>query len=101
MDALIAPFWADADTRDGRGTGHVYYRSTLNQTLLNRATEIVNTAFTGANFVSEHLYVVTWFEVGYFGQPDNSKVNLHGPNNTFMTTAHDMLATRQPQMNTD
>ena len=74
MDALIAPFWADADTTVGNGTGHVYYRSTTNQTLLDRATDIVNTAFTGANFVTEHLYVVTWFKVGYYGQIGNSKV---------------------------
>ena len=74
MDVLIAPFWADADTTVGSGTGHVYYRSSTNQTLLDRATAIVNTAFIGVNFAPEHLYVVTWFEVGYFGQTDNSKV---------------------------
>ena len=74
MDVLIAPFWADADTTVGRGTGHVYYRSTMNQTLLDRVTVIVNTAFTGANFVAEHLHVVTWFEIGYYGQIGNSKV---------------------------
>ena len=74
MDVLIAPFWADADTTVGSGSGHVYYRSTINQSLLNRTAEIINTAFTGANFVPEHLYVVTWFQVGYYGQIDNSKV---------------------------
>ena len=76
MDVLIAPFWADADTTVGRGTGHVYYRTTTNQTLFDRAAQIINTTFTGENFVPEHLYVVTWFEVGYFGQVDNSKVSI-------------------------
>ena len=75
MIALIAPFWADADTDVA---GHVYYRSTTNQTLLDRATVIINTAFTGVNFATEHLYVATWFEVGYFGQTNNLKVNLLG-----------------------
>ena len=75
MDVLIAPFWADADTTPGTGTGHVYYRSTSNSTLLNWATQIINAAFIEANFAPEHLYVVTWFEVGYFGSNmDNSKV---------------------------
>ena len=70
---LIAPFWADADTSV---SGHVYYtkRPTINQTLLDRATAIINTAFTGTNFVTKHLYIVTWFEVGYYGQTENSKV---------------------------
>ena len=69
IDVLIAPFWADADTTPGNGTGHVYYGSTSNSTVLNRAAQIINTAFTRpeANFTPEHLYVVTWLEVGYFG----------------------------------
>ena len=83
-DVLIAPFWADADTTDGSGTGHVYYRSTINQTLLDRATAIITTSFADANFVTEHLYIVTWFEVGYYGQTDNSKVNLLGMRNTWI-----------------
>ena len=65
-DALIAPYWADADTTVNMGTGNVYYRSTTNQLLLDRSSEIINTAFTGKSFVAQYLYIVTWFRVGYF-----------------------------------
>ena len=62
-DPLIAPFWADVDTERG---GNVYYRSTTNTSLLNEAERIINNAFTGANFVPDHLYIVTWFKVDYY-----------------------------------
>ena len=78
VDPLIAPFWADADTSPSRGTGDVYYtnRSTVNQTQLDRSSEIINTAFLGATFVTQYLYVVTWFRVGFFQNPfrDNTTV---------------------------
>lgn len=53
----------------------MYYRSTsTNQPLLNKAAEIINAAFNETNFVPEDLYIVTWFEVGYYGQTGRSKV---------------------------
>ena len=75
---LIAPFWADADTDPMFGTGDVFYsnRSRTNQTQLDRSSEIINTAFVGATFVTQHLYIVTWFRVGYFQRTftDNTTV---------------------------
>ena len=64
-DPIIAPFWADADTTCN---GSVYYTnsSITNVSLLNRAADIINTAFTDANFVPQQLYVITWFEVDYY-----------------------------------
>ena len=78
VDPLIAPFWADADTTPGFGTGAVYYtnKSMTNPTLLDRSSEIINTAFIGATFVTQYLYIVTWFRVGYFQEVfrDNTTV---------------------------
>ena len=54
------------DTRNDRGV--VYYRATTDQSLLTRAAGIVNTAFDGVTFAPQHLYIVTWFRVGFFGQ---------------------------------
>ena len=74
-DTAIAPFWADVDTTGGRGD--VFYRSTTNSSLLTRAGQIINTAFVGAAFTPQILYIMTWFRVGFFGQPStNHSVNL-------------------------
>lgn len=61
---LIAPFWADADTR---GTGQVYYRSTDNQTLLQKMAQDINETI-GETFFPEYLFVSTWHEVGYYNR---------------------------------
>ena len=62
-EPVIAPFWGDADTRDGNGI--VYYQSTVQKTLLSNASNIINTAFVGSNFIPQYLTIVTWLEVGY------------------------------------
>ena len=67
---LIAPYWADADTRgsNSSGAGAVYYRLTEN----NMAdTELVLRYIDRAfpqhlPFYPRYVIVVTWFEVGYF-----------------------------------
>ena len=59
---LIAPFWADADTR---GIGRVYYRSTTNQALLEKMTQDINET-VGGMFFPEYLFVSTWHQVGYY-----------------------------------
>ena len=73
--AAIAPFWTDIDTSGGRG--NVFYRSTTDSSLLNRAGQIINTAFVGAAFAPQILYIMTWFRVGFFGQiATNTRVNV-------------------------
>ena len=64
-EVRIAPFWADADTEGG--LGNIFYRLTINPTLLNQAAQIINNAFT-SSFTPQYLAIVTWFEVGYFSQ---------------------------------
>ena len=61
---LIAPFWADVDTR---GIGSIYYRLTSNQTLLNRFSMDISSFFAGqVTFSPQILFIATWFEVGYY-----------------------------------
>ena len=61
---LIAPFWADVDTRR---TGTVWFRETSNATVLNRVKRDVQMAFTDqASFLPQFAVVVTWDRVGFF-----------------------------------
>jgi len=65
---IIAPYWADVDTR---GTGEISYRQTTNEDLLQRADNDIKTAFPTITFSSAYLFIVTWDHVGFF----NSQVN--------------------------
>jgi hypothetical protein len=65
-EALIAPYWADADTRD---SGIVWYRETNDTELLDRARMEIQSAFSNANQQTSnitHLFIATWDAVGYF-----------------------------------
>ena len=67
---LVAPFWADVDTR---GTGEVYYRETNDTSLLSNVTLDIQSAFVDfINFTPTSLFIATWDEVGYF----NSNTDL-------------------------
>ena len=69
---LIAPYWADADTR---GTGRVYYRCTTDQVELLLHIQFYTEAFfPGSRFIADYLCIITWFEVGYFNSRTD-KVN--------------------------
>ena len=61
---LIAPYWADVDTR---GTGQIFYRQTNDFTLLTRATNEIQMAFPASQNISvANLVIVTWDSVGYY-----------------------------------
>lgn len=62
---MIAPFWADIDTRNG---GTVWYRETTNDTLLDRATDEVRAYFPGFfRFRASWVFIATWDRVAFFG----------------------------------
>ena len=62
---LIAPYWADADTREsGRGT--VFYRQTTNLTLLQRASTEIQDGLS-VSFFPSHLFIATWDSISFFG----------------------------------
>ena len=70
-DKIIAPFWADVDTR---GIGDIFYRQTKDSIFLNRATGLIRAAFPAAKNVTD-LFIATWDNVGYFSQ-NTDKVSI-------------------------
>ena len=63
---LIAPYWADVDTR---GTGSVWYRQTTDTQLLARARDEIRAAFINqASFNPTSLFIATWDHVGYYNR---------------------------------
>lgn len=64
---MVAPFWADFDTTHG---GHIYYRESNDQRLLQVISSEVSAAFPqlwGLNL--QWLFIVTWFEGPYHNSP--------------------------------
>ena len=63
---LIAPYWADVDTKE---IGDIYYRQTTDPSLLARATSEIRAAFpTSGNVTIKSLLIATWDNVGYWFQ---------------------------------
>ena len=64
---LIAPFWADIDTR---GTGEIYFKETKDSRLLKLARDVIRRATHQvariSGFKPEWLLIATWYQVGYF-----------------------------------
>lgn len=64
--ALIAPYWADADTRPLNG-GWVWYRVSTDDGLKTRATQLIQSTFSSQDlFTPEYLVIATWDHVGYY-----------------------------------
>lgn len=62
---MIAPYWADVDTRSG--PGRVYYRTTTNRYLLKRAKfEVESTQ--RRYFNPTRIFIATWNNVGYYNR---------------------------------
>ena len=63
-DKIIAPYWADADTR---GIGDIYYRQTTDPCLLARATSEIRAAFSDSSKATiTNMFIATWDSVGYY-----------------------------------
>lgn len=64
---MIAPFWADVDTR---GTGEIYFKETTDIKLLKKANRIIQRATHQAaglsRFIPRWMLIVTWYKVGYY-----------------------------------
>ena len=62
---LIAPFWADVDTREG---GVVYYRETLDLAIRTRVSEKIRKYFVRQRrFTAKWVMIVTWLNVARYG----------------------------------
>ena len=63
---IIAPYWADVDTR---GTGRIWYRETMDETLLTQArNEIRGSFISQMGFQPTMLFIATWDHVGYYSR---------------------------------
>ena len=60
---MIAPYFSDVDTR---GTGNIWYRSTLDPVLLEKAKNDIPMVLSGPNFNLTWLFIATWDHVGYY-----------------------------------
>ena len=74
---LIAPFWADVDTR---GTGDIYFKETVNHTLLTRARNVIRRAthqVVGlSRFRPKWLLIATWYRVGHFDNHTDQVIKI-------------------------
>ncbi|XP_003391519.1 PREDICTED: sushi, nidogen and EGF-like domain-containing protein 1, partial [Amphimedon queenslandica] len=69
-ETLIAPFWADVDTR--RGAGTVYYRETAASAIVSKVAQDIALAFPNQPpFTAKTVVIVTWSEVGYYEKNDD------------------------------
>ena len=59
---IIAPFYADIDTRKG---GQVYWRASKQAEDIARAANLVSKYYQG-QFQPKEVVVITWDQVGYF-----------------------------------
>ena len=61
---MIAPFWADVDTSNA---GTLWFRVSTAADLLERAGDMIHTAFVRNNeFAPSLLLIATWDGVGYY-----------------------------------
>ena len=74
---LIAPFWADIDTRR---TGEIYFKETVNGTLLTKARNVIRRAthqVAGlSRFRPRWLFIATWYRVGYFDSHTDQVIKI-------------------------
>jgi len=66
---IIAPFWADVDTRGN--AGRVWYGESMNEANLVRAANEIKEAYpflVPNDFNITSLFIATWEDVGYYNQ---------------------------------
>ena len=74
---IIAPFWADVDTRCG--DGNVFYRQTTSNSIRDKAaSDIGNLPSLSSAFYPSLVLIVTWDEVGYYSCGKKVNKDLYG-----------------------
>ena len=86
---MIAPFWADSDTKPEIG-GQIFFRQTNEPDMLKKADRMLDKALP-EGFNTEWLYIATWRNVTYFGADSCREREIEEyPRNTFqMILAND------------
>ena len=73
--SLIAPFW---DVVDIERFGNIFYRTTFNAALLQRAHDQLQELFpSSGNFTPTTLFIVTWDRVAPFGRGPQVQICIH------------------------
>ena len=65
---MIAPYWADVDTR--AGSGRVYYRESASSSDRTRVSSIIRNTYH-INFMPSRVFIVHWNRVGYYSRHQN------------------------------
>ena len=80
---MIAPYWADVDTRNG---GEVFYRQSASVELFQRATNDVKKYFATQfpSFQASWVFIATWQNVSRFRRARSLLSNIAEP----MVSAH-------------
>ena len=68
---IVAPFFADVDTK-GDNSGLVYYRGTTDSSILDSAKTTIESVYPhAASFEPVYAFIVTWDKVGYYKSHDD------------------------------
>uniref|UniRef100_A0A8D3CD55 NIDO domain-containing protein n=1 Tax=Scophthalmus maximus TaxID=52904 RepID=A0A8D3CD55_SCOMX len=86
---LIAPFWTDLDNRQN---GHVYYNQYTSGSILQQATQDINTYFPSMSFNANWVFVATWYEVAYFPNSGTVTVLISGGQYSFVLMNYGIIA---------
>ncbi|XP_077869987.1 sushi domain-containing protein 2-like [Saccoglossus kowalevskii] len=70
---VVAPFWADVDTRNG---GNVFWRQTTDAKILERAArDVITNVVDQPHFNAIWALIATWDNVGFYGGSSNTSKN--------------------------
>ncbi|XP_030630870.1 alpha-tectorin [Chanos chanos] len=90
---IIAPFWADIDTRQ---KGTISYRQYISGSILTQATEDINQYFPDLSFNASFVFVATWDRVPYYPTTDTATsfqvVLISGGNLSFVLMNYGVIA---------
>ncbi|XP_067345254.1 alpha-tectorin-like isoform X2 [Channa argus] len=91
---MIAPFWTDLDNRQN---GRIYYNQYTSGSVLQQATQDINTYFPSINFNANWVFVATWHEVAYFPNSGTKTtvqaVLISGGHYSFLLLNYGIIAT--------
>lgn len=72
---MVAPFWADVDTR--KNPGRVFYRETTDNNLTAWASRQIRPQFVNlGNFEANWMFIATWYNVTFYGGSEVTPVLL-------------------------
>lgn len=68
---LIAPYWADIDTRNG---GDIWYRESTKAAMLQKESEEIRDLFPEYfNFQATWMFIATWDNVAFYGATNSTQ----------------------------